>query len=59
LLLFPGEEGQRQLGAALVQLQGRIQSLEHSAVKAQPSDTHHASVTAANAAALQVEKAPA
>jgi len=62
LLLFPGEEGQRQLGAALVQLQGRIQSLEHSAhsaVKAQPSDAHHPSVMATNAAALQVEKAPA
>jgi hypothetical protein len=31
LLLFPGEEGQRQLGSALMQLQSRIQALEHLA----------------------------
>jgi len=35
LLLFPGEEGQRQLGSALMQLQTRIQALEHVAVKTQ------------------------
>jgi len=35
LLLFPGEEGQRQLGSALMQLQTRIQALEHVATKAQ------------------------
>lgn len=33
LLLFPGEEGQRQLGSALVQLQSRIQALEHLSAK--------------------------
>jgi hypothetical protein len=33
LLLFPGEEGQRQLGSALLQLQSRIQILEHLAAK--------------------------
>jgi len=33
MLLFPGEEGQRQLGSALMQLQSRIQALEHIATK--------------------------
>ena len=33
MLLFPGEEGQRQLGNALIQLQSRIQSLEYLAQK--------------------------
>jgi hypothetical protein len=33
MLLFPGEEGQRQLGSALMQLQSRIQALEHVATK--------------------------
>jgi hypothetical protein len=33
LLLFPGEQGQRQLANALVQLQSRIQGLEHLAGK--------------------------
>jgi len=33
MLLFPGEEGQRQLGNALMQLQSRIQSLEHLSSK--------------------------
>jgi len=35
LLLFPGEEGQRQLGSALMQLQTRIQALEHLTTKPQ------------------------
>jgi hypothetical protein len=35
LVLFPGEQGQRQLGNAMVQLQSRIQSLEHLASKMQ------------------------
>jgi len=43
LLLFPGEEGQRQLGSALIQLQSRIQALEQVATKpraeaSQPSE---------------------
>jgi len=33
MLLFPGEEGQRQLGNALIQLQSRIQSLEYLSQK--------------------------
>jgi hypothetical protein len=33
MLLFPGEEGQRQLGSAMIQLQSRIQALEHLATK--------------------------
>jgi len=33
MLLFPGEEGQRQLGSALMQLQSRIQALEHIATR--------------------------
>ena len=37
LLLFPGEEGQRQLGSALLQLQSRIQILEHLASRASTS----------------------
>lgn len=39
LVLFPGEQGQRQLGNAMVQLQSRIQSLEHLASKMR-SDSH-------------------
>ncbi len=38
LLLFPGEEGQRQLGSALIQLQTRIQVLERVAIKSQQRD---------------------
>lgn len=39
LLLFPGEEGQRQLGSALIQLQSRIQHLEHIASRPQRSES--------------------
>lgn len=37
LLLLPGEEGQRQLGSALLQLQTRVQTLEHDVVKSHGS----------------------
>lgn len=39
LLLFPGEEGQRQLGSALIQLQTRIQALESLSTKPRATET--------------------
>ena len=43
LLLFPGEEGQRQLGNAVLQLQSRIQSLEQSVSKSHAAPAPSAS----------------
>lgn len=43
LLLFPGEQGQRQIANALVQLQSRIQGLEHLAGKMRTDSHHHES----------------
>lgn len=48
MLLFPGEEGQRQLGNALIQLQSRIQSLEHLANKTRADANPPASRPAAS-----------
>lgn len=42
LVLFPGEQGQRQLGNALVQLHGRIEDLERLAGKLRAEGTHKA-----------------
>ena len=47
MLLFPGEEGQRQLGSALIQLHSRIQSLEYLANKSRQDAIPPASRSAA------------
>jgi len=48
LVLFPGEQGQRQLGNAVVQLQSRIAQLEHLASRIRPDARPAASADSGN-----------